>query len=425
MSVDRINEFKSSILDEVYRHQGFLTSVSRVVDSYDEDKKSQLSGLIREQQEAINKSLGLIYAFFRTANSFDIKEEEIKQIVGNDLDNAFSFEEAVDISVAQEQNSVQTEVETTDSNVANTSVFDGQVEVPINDAPVDVQAEVTPVTEANANASGLFDTTEMIETNNVVEQPIDNANVSVDVAPAAETVVVNEVADAPTVTAEVAPVSEVADVNIVAPDTPAPENSAVTDFVLSPIEEGVAPEKVEVVPDANVAVADSATVEVAAPIVTENQTAPAAEVPAAEVAPAPVADSSAVAVEGQVSPVEETPAVAVETQASQSKVRYTRKTSQPPKAILVTVNQISKLSGSRSVQAALLNGESVSQVMPVVTEDVPSDPQQQVQYLMDKASQAYAEGKNDEAQAYMNQVSELNKLIQGGQTEGGVTLVKK
>ncbi len=195
MSVDRINEFKSSILDEVYRHQGFLTSVSRVVDSYDEDKKSQLSGLIREQQEAINKSLGLIYAFFRTANSFDIKEEEIKQIVGNDLDNAFSFEEAVDISVAQEQNSVQTEVETTDSNVENTSVFDGQVEAPVNDAPVDVQAEVTPVTEANANAGGLFDTTEMIETNNVVEQSIDNANVSVDVTPAAETVVVNEVAD--------------------------------------------------------------------------------------------------------------------------------------------------------------------------------------------------------------------------------------
>lgn len=412
MSIDKINEFKSSILDEVYRHQGFLTSVSNVVDSYDNEKKAQLTEIISEQQRLINKSLGLVYAFFRTVNSFDEKENQIKQIVGNDLDNAFlEFESS---NVVDNNSIVQ------DVAISDVSVVDNQSEQ---------DSSSTSVVE-NA-ASNLFETTDMVVTDDnvvpsvevtntptvseeVVSQPVavvsEGESVSVE-APQEVPVVNNEISSDATVA--------VTDVNIVAPDTPAPENSAVTEFVLSPIEEGVSLEQnANVVVD--VPVESNASVDVAAPIVSPEQAVPAQDV-VTDVPVAPISDASVVAESTEVAPVVDS---AVVSSNNSSKTSYVRKTAQAPKAILVTVSQMSKLSTSKDSQVALINGE-VSQAVSDASGVVSVDPQAQVQELMNKASEAYALGKAEEAQLYMNQVSELNKQIQGEQSEGGVTLVKK
>ena len=412
MSIDKINEFKSSILDEVYRHQGFLTSVSNVVDSYDNEKKAQLTEIISEQQRLINKSLGLVYAFFRTVNSFDEKENQIKQIVGNDLDNAFlEFESS---NVVDNNSIVQ------DVAISDVSVVDNQSEQ---------DSSSTSVVE-NA-ASNLFETTDMVVTDDNVVPSVEVANtptVSEEVVPQpvavvseGESVSVEAPQEVPVVNNEISSDATVAvtDVNIVAPDTPAPENSAVTAFVLSPIEEGVSLEQnANVVAD--VPVESNASVDVAAPIVSPEQAVPAQDV-VTDVPVAPISDASVVAESTEVAPVVDS---AVVSSNNSSKTSYVRKTAQAPKAILVTVSQMSKLSTSKDSQVALINGE-VSQAVSDASGVVSVDPQAQVQELMNKASEAYALGKAEEAQLYMNQVSELNKQIQGEQSEGGVTLVKK
>lgn len=412
MSIDKINEFKSSILDEVYRHQGFLTSVSNVVDSYDNEKKAQLTEIISEQQRLINKSLGLVYAFFRTVNSFDEKENQIKQIVGNDLDNAFlEFESS---NVVDNNSIVQ------DVAISDVSVVDNQSEQ---------DSSSTSVVE-NA-ASNLFETTDMVVTDDNVVPSVEVANTPtvseevvsqpVAVVSEGESVSVEAPQEVPVVNNEISSDATVAvtDVNIVAPDTPAPENSAVTEFVLSPIEEGVSLEQnANVVAD--VPVENNASVDVAAPIVSPEQAVPAQDV-VTDVPVAPISDASVVAESTEVAPVVDS---AVVSSNNSSKTSYVRKTAQAPKAILVTVSQMSKLSTSKDSQVALINGE-VSQAVSDASGVVSVDPQAQVQELMNKASEAYALGKAEEAQLYMNQVSELNKQIQGEQSEGGVTLVKK
>ena len=376
MNIDKISDFKSSILDEVYRHQGFITAISNTLESYDEEKRQQLSQLVSEQQRKINKSLGLIYSFFRTVNSFDELENKIKEIVGDDLDNAFAFEGSEEFS--KDDASV---VSSGDLGLAN-----------------DAQSDSVSVNEVSSD-------------DNVVAVVENENNIS---TPQSEEVSVQSDVSLPENTENVV----VSDNTGVVPQTEA----STSDFVLSPIEEGV--------------VAAPASVDVSN---IENEVVtPIAEV--GEQQPTVSADAMSV-VEQSV----------VDNQVSEVPARFIRISQQPGRAILVTTSQFTKLSDSKEAQKALLANSTPQslEVIPVEnsvqsvnlsadsqevgsvengTQPVNLDVQQQVQMLMNQASQAYAAGDAEKAQLFMNQASELNKQIQGNnnaQISEGNAFVKK
>lgn len=352
MSIDKITEFKSSILDEVYRHQGFLTSVSNTIDSYDETKKQQVAQLITEQQRKINKSLGLIYAFFRTIGSFDELENQIKQLVGDDLADAFIMNDVGDYT-------------TVDTSV---NVADG----------VEVTQDFVQPGEQSASEQ-LFES-------------------SVDPVVPSEGVLVE-------------PETTVTDAGAITDDQGAiQEDVSTNDFVLSPIEEGVA---AHVPVDVNSGVTGASL---------ENNQTEAEEVQNVSSSVGEGVSETGFKNGQQVDNVSSTSGAGIKSfiRSGQGQVR----------AILVTPGQIGKLSGSREKQKSLLAGAGNTQdvVNNISTQNDQTNVQLQVQTLMNQASQAYAAGKAEEAQMYMNQVSELNKSLQQNQSvqaDGGVALVKK
>lgn len=367
MSIDKITEFKSSILDEVYCHQGFLTSISKVLDSCDEVKRGQLTPLVTEQQRRINKSLGLIYSFFRTSASLDELENQIKQIVGEDLDNSFVMNDSNDFE----------------------SSFDGLVNVSDN---VDVVQSEVQLNEENSLNQQDSPSVENSSSDVVLTEGDSMSVESVGTDAVAPTVVTND------------------DQSVVQND------NGTNDFVLSPIEEGVA--------------VDSSNSSSDETVVVENQVAPA---PVVEVA------AGVDATQNVVEEVAQESVNVVSNAIDATPKKYIRGGRGQVRAILVTSGQSSKLSASRESQKALLSsGDKVqSDLAPgetVVSVDTQVDSinvQAQVQNLMNQASQAYAAGNAEEAQMYMNQVSELNKTLQPTQTsqptqtDGGVALVKK
>lgn len=199
-----------------------------------------------------------------------------------------------------------------------------------------------------------------------------------------------------------------------------------SDFVLSPIDEGIAP------------------------------TPPAEEVPVAQ------EQASDDGIKQDIIPDASS---TTETQ-SEELPKYTRTTTGTVKAILVTKVQHEKLSASRSTQKALLNAQQdgneavdnnapvadVASAAPVAdasavvetpvstTESTPvqsdeqtlisnglleptvQDKQKEMQVMMEQANTLYNEGKTQEAQALFDKVSAMNKELQAGSE--GQALVK-
>ena len=106
--------------------------------------------------------------------------------------------------------------------------------------------------------------------------------------------------------------------------------------------------------------------------------------------------------------------------------KFNKNTHAKAKAILVSIEQYSKLMLSRDTQKALFNSKNkiVHEVASVddkesttdnivdnVVSDVEetySDKQKQIEELMNKANQLYQDGKLDEAQELYNKISEIN-----------------
>lgn len=359
MSNDNIKDFKSSVFDEVYLHQGFLSSVSNILDSCDEVKKQQLSPLVTEQQRRINKALGLIYSFFRTVESFNELEEQIKQLVGEDLANAFIMNTSSNVEVAESdsqsvvQNDLNQEVSANVEDVSSDVISENDELVPVEDVATDgVSSEV------------------VVDNDQAIAQNDNGAN----------------------------------------------------DFVLSPIEEGVAVESSNISSEGENVIENEGTSESIPDVVA-------------------VVESAPETYEGGVQEAVNAPSDNIVS----APARYTRTGQGQVRAILVTSGQSSKLSASKESQKALLVNEAKEQTNLAQGENTVSgdtqidsvNVQAQVQNLMAQASQAYAAGKAEEAQMYMNQASELNKVLQPNQssqpeqsgqtiqTDGGVAFVKK
>ena len=89
---------------------------------------------------------------------------------------------------------------------------------------------------------------------------------------------------------------------------------------------------------------------------------------------------------------------------------------------MVTNPQNDKLKQSLPTQQALLSAKGMFKkddnleeqlVQSGLLEGTVEDKQQQIQQLIAEAQELYKEGKNDEAQEKMNQVSQLNEQIKG------------
>ena len=107
--------------------------------------------------------------------------------------------------------------------------------------------------------------------------------------------------------------------------------------------------------------------------------------------------------------------VAATVQAEDSNIiKFSRKSADQVKAILVTSAQHTKLIGSRETQKALVSNK-LNAAMQV------SDTKKQMEEMLNQANALYQQGKADEAQALYNQVSTMNQSIQ---TETPNVLVK-
>ena len=119
---------------------------------------------------------------------------------------------------------------------------------------------------------------------------------------------------------------------------------------------------------------------------------------------------------------EENSTEAVENTEEDSQLKLFKTSNDQAKVILVTNPQNDKLKQSLPTQQALLSAKGMFKkddnleeqlVQSGLLEGTVEDKQQQIQQLIAEAQELYKEGKNEEAQEKMNQVSQLNEQIKG------------
>ncbi len=400
---------KTTLSDILYREKGYATVVAEKMDQFTEDGKEKLTELLRRQNEAVNglfvKADELDYAmkslfsigeeiYAVTTNSIMVPSSEIVQDVTPVPEiavvdsNAAGQLEMAGVEITSDENKVE-EVATENQvvlempGVSSVEANATEVESAVVETPVEAATEAapavveTPAVEATTEAAPAVVETPVVEAATeaapaVVETPVVEA--VTEAAPAVVETPAVEASATEAAPATEAPLNETVSVagstNGLEEDVPQAETTEeIVPFALSPIDEGVTP---------------------AAEVVVSQETAPTEVVASTDIIPA-----------------------AIEPEDSNI-IKFSRKSTDPVKAILVTSTQKTKLIGSRETQKAL-----VSNKLNVAVQT--NDTKKQMEEMLNQANALYQQGKTDEAQALYNQVSTMNQTIQ---TESPNVLVK-
>ena len=127
----------------------------------------------------------------------------------------------------------------------------------------------------------------------------------------------------------------------------------------------------------------------------------------------------------QLIPIADAPVVSEGSSSTEDKLVFKKRSPAESKVIMISGKQAAKLKQSLPTQEALLSAKGFFK--PSVTdanleqqlvsngllEAAPVDKQAQIEQMMNQANELYAQGKVEEAQTMYNQISELNKELQG------------
>ena len=447
-------QVKAVLFDKVYREQGLVDILTRQLESFDPEKQQRLSTLFTKQKEDIENVLGIL-------SEFDIKMKDILA-TSKEIMEISEAKESSDVHVSLVETQVNSDVGVVENAGVNSETVENagvnsetveNAEVPVSEEVV-TSTETIPTEEVNTNSDvGLVIPGVVVDAATVGGEQV-NAPVSAEPGVVTGSDVVSqpviEIPGQEVKAVEQEPVATVTDTTVVESPVPevvgsmeqqvvAPTNEVIQipgqtgsideevpventgSFVLSPIDEDVAP-----VQNNDVAVANGIA----------------------------LADSQLQTIEGVKNEIASDPNLSEE-ERHVALERYVRATENTVKAILVTKMQYEKLGSSRPTQKALLESRknSAGQGSVSVTDAVQSnasqvvgdagvevkadeqtlianglleptvqDKQKEMQMMMEQANTLYKAGQTQEAQALFDKVSAMNKEIQAGSS--GQMLVK-
>ncbi len=425
---------KAVLFDKVYREQGLVDILTRRLESFDPEKQQRLSTLFTKQKEDIEKILGIL-------SEFDIKMNDILA----------TSKEIMEISEAKESSDVH--VSEVVESVSTNSTPVENVEAPVSEEVV-VSTEAIPTEEVNTNGDlGIVIPGVVVD-----EATVGGEQVSAPVSAEPGVVTGSDVVSQPVIeipeqevkNVEQEPVAVVTDTTTV--ESPVPE-------VVGTIEQQVVPPVNEVIqiPGQTGSIDEEVSVENAGSFVLspiDEDVAPVQNNDAAVANGIALADSQLQTIENVKNEIATDPNLSEE-ERQVALERYVRATENTVKAILVTKMQYEKLSSSRVTQKALLESRKnnigqenaattdvvqnkVSQVVGDAGVEVKADEQtlianglleptvqdkqKEMQMMMEQANTLYKAGQTQEAQALFDKVSAMNKEIQAGSS--GQALVK-
>lgn len=425
---------KAVLFDKVYREQGLVDILTRRLESFDPEKQQRLSTLFTKQKEDIEKILGIL-------SEFDIKMNDILA----------TSKEIMEISEAKESSDVH--VSEVVESVSTNSTPVENVEAPVSEEVV-VSTEAIPTEEVNTNGDlGIVIPGVVVD-----EATVGVEQVSAPVSAEPGVVTGSDVVSQPVIeipgqevkNVEQEPVAVVTDTTTV--ESPVPE-------VVGTIEQQVVPPVNEVIqiPGQTGSIDEEVSVENAGSFVLspiDEDVAPVQNNDAAVANGIALADSQLQTIENVKNEIATDPNLSEE-ERQVALERYVRATENTVKAILVTKMQYEKLSSSRVTQKALLESRKndigqenaattdvvqnkVSQVVGDAGVEVKADEQtlianglleptvqdkqKEMQMMMEQANTLYKAGQTQEAQALFDKVSAMNKEIQAGSS--GQALVK-
>lgn len=425
---------KAVLFDKVYREQGLVDILTRRLESFDPEKQQRLSTLFTKQKEDIEKILGIL-------SEFDIKMNDILA----------TSKEIMEISEAKESSDVH--VSEVVESVSTNSTPVENVEAPVSEEVV-VSTEAIPTEEVNTNGDlGIVIPGVVVD-----EATVGGEQVSAPVSAEPGVVIGSDVVSQPVIeipgqevkNVEQEPVAVVTDITTV--ESPVPE-------VVGTIEQQVVPPVNEVIqiPGQTGSIDEEVSVENAGSFVLspiDEDVAPVQNNDAAVANGIALADSQLQTIENVKNEIATDPNLSEE-ERQVALERYVRATENTVKAILVTKMQYEKLSSSRVTQKALLESRKnnigqenaattdvvqnkVSQVVGDAGVEVKADEQtlianglleptvqdkqKEMQMMMEQANTLYKAGQTQEAQALFDKVSAMNKEIQAGSS--GQALVK-
>ena len=373
-----VQNVKAAFFDEVYREQGLISVLTGKIEQFNEEKKNLLNQLFLKQNGDIEKVLGLledleisIEELIKTGESIkdvynDVSSSsEEKQINSNDAVGKITVNVESEKAVSEEpvveatkvENAIQNDSTSTEG-VKSQETVSADMPIVIPNVEVTSQSDNTSTESVKSEETAPADTSVVIPNAEVTSQNDNTSTESVkseEIAPADTPVVIPN--------AEVTSQSDNTSTESVKSEETAPADTSV---VIPNVEGAFQSDNTSV---ESVAEGSSSLI----PIVDENTD-----------------NSLNVNEENNIS--------------SSDAMKFIRNSIALTKAILVTKVQYDKLVASLEKQKFILEKNGLAS---------DADIKKKMEDLLNQANVLYQEGKTTEAQDLYNQVSEMNKTLQG------------
>ena len=367
-----VQNVKSTFFDEVYREQGLVSVLTRKSEQFNEEKRNLLNQLFLKQNGDIEKILGLLEELETSIEELVKTGEAIKEVY-NDFSSS-SEEKQIDSNdaVGEINGNIESEKELSEEPVVEATKAEST-------AQNDNTSADTPVVIPSVESTSPSDVASAEE---VKSEETTSADTPV-VIPNVESTSPSDVVSSEEVKSE----------ETTSSDTP----------VVIPSVESTSPSDVVSAEEVKSEETTSADTPIVIPNVESTDSTSAEEVKSeGEKAPESVADET----------FSLTPIVGVNTdnplnvneENNNEIMKFIRSSNALVKAILVTKVQYDKLVASLEKQKFILEKN-------VLASD--NDIKNKMEDLLNQANVLYQEGKTAEAQDLYNQVSEMNKALQG------------
>ena len=449
-----IQEVKASFFDTLYREQRLVHVLTDELNNYSDSEQQELKKCLVEQSDLATNLVEKLEEVDIISDKLSKISDRVQAIIGNEKMEIVTARES---SVTVGQN-VENQVEDVGTKVMKETT-EVTAEIPSAKEEATMAAPASVPAERDTNSFQVVSSGESAEvstekdpskseavvagtvsvpsetaedtTNSQAVSSSESTDVSTEMEPSKSETVVAETVSVPSVTAE----SQGTNVIGISNNS---EEKIVNGIALPEINaSGLENKEVTSISNSTMAPTSASDIQ-SATKADSNQVSGTTETVPFALSPI---DEGVTKVAGETTNNFETP-VATETAGNGEVLKVFKSDANMPKAILVTIGQFNKLTGSRETQKALMSVKGTfgveTTITPIATTGVVNEQvvnacgdlvpstdttKKEMEEIIAQANALYKEGKTTEAQVLYDQVSAMNKTLQATPAESAKVLV--